>query len=59
MWQRAEEHQLQEAVDEDADEDRADHGPRHVSPRIVGLARELVGLLEAQVGEDDSARRDC
>ena len=39
-------------------EDRADDGPRQVALRVLDLAGELVGLLEAEVGEHDAAGGD-
>jgi hypothetical protein len=56
--QRGQEHDLQEQVDDQADRDRADHGPGDVAPRVGALPGELVGLLEAEQREDDAACRD-
>ena len=41
-----------------AEDDRADDGDRHVTLGVLGLTRELVGLLEPEIGEDDPAHGD-
>ena len=55
---RADEDDLQQAVDRRADQDRVDDRPRQVALGVLDLAGQLVSLLEAQVGEDDARARD-
>ena len=55
---RADERDLQHGVDDGADQDRDDDRPRQVAPRVLDLAGQLVGLLEAGVGEDDAGQRE-
>jgi hypothetical protein len=56
--QRADEHDLQQDVDHRAHEDCDDDRPRQVPLRVLDLAGELVGLLEAEIGEHDAGRGD-
>src|SRR3984957_3685898 len=51
---RGDERDLQQDVDYGPDQDRYDDRPRQVAPRVLDLAGQLVGLLEAGVGEDDA-----
>ena len=58
MRQCAEEDDLERDVDDRSDDHREDDRARDVSLRPRALPGELVGLLEAEQREDDSARRD-
>ena len=55
---RGDEDELEQDVDDSADEDRADHRAWDVALGVRALARELVGLLEAEQREHDPARGD-
>ena len=55
---RADERQLQQEVDGDTDAGGGEDGQRQVPLRVLDLTRELVGLLEAEVGEHDARRGD-
>ena len=57
--QRTNERDLQQDIDDGADQDRDDDRPRQVAAGVLDLAGELVGLLEARVGEDDARQRQC
>ena len=56
--QRHDERHLQQDVDDRADQHRADDRERDVPLGVLGLTGQLVGLLEAEVAEDDAAGRD-
>jgi len=53
----ADKRDLEQGVNHGADQDRDDDGAGQVAARVLDLARELVGLLEAGVGEDDAGQR--